>query len=325
MEERTRNIVVGITTLAGLAGLLALLLLFGYLPAWFKEGYHVTVELPQAGGLNTSNRVYLSGIDIGEVESVSLRPPPQKGVIAVARIRSDVRIPQNARVVVESSSLLGGSAIVAFQVDGVDGQVEQYLPTDGSAVVQGQVPSLMDLGDTIQQLSQEWKQVGQHLNRLLEPRSPDAVDTGQTAANLSTVLQRVDARMAEMKEVIAGIQAYTNDEQLRQDIRAAAAGSRQLIDELSTSAQELRQTLGQSVQSLRDRYVALADDLSHTAATIQRLVAAAEQPDGTLGKMINDPSLYNNLNDTFQRMQQAIDEMRLLIQKWKAEGVPIQF
>jgi hypothetical protein len=58
---------------------------------------------------------------------------------------------------------------------------------------------------------------------------------------------------------------------------------------------------------------------------MQKLADKARKGDGTVGKLLNDPALYQNFNDAAERIQKAVDEMKLLIEKWKAEGVPVQF
>lgn len=341
MQERTQNVAVGITTVIGLVGLLAMLLLFGYVPEWLEAGYQVRILLPNAAGLSEGSRVNLSGIDIGSVEAVRLQEPPATGVVVLARIEEDVRLPADARVSV-FTPLLGGSPSIQVEVDGIE-SAQAYLPTDGTAVIDGQVPTLAsefsrelqaalgepmakfdELAASIEALSAEWQQVGQNLNQLLEPRTAEAVDAGDATANIATVLARADERLAEMETALEGINRYVNDEELRENVRVTAANARQLSDTIATSVDELKQTVTENVQALRNRYVALADDLSGAVTSMEQFVDQARTGEGTLGKLVEDPDLYQNLNDAAQRMKQAVDELRLLIQKWKAEGVPVQ-
>ena len=65
------------------------------------------------------------------------------------------------------------------------------------------------------------------------------------------------------------------------------------------------------------------DDASATMAAIDAVVAQAASDDSTLGLLLNDPSLYENLDDSAERLQLLMDEARLLIAKWKAEGIPL--
>ena len=71
--------------------------------------------------------------------------------------------------------------------------------------------------------------------------------------------------------------------------------------------------------------MAVADDLTSVIGAVHAVVEQARSGQGTAGKFLYDPSLYDNLNDTVGRFQASLDEFRLLIQKWKAEGLPVHF
>lgn len=324
MTERKRNVIVGLTTLAGLVGLIGLLLLFGWLPAMLQTGYVVRIQLPKAAGLHEGSRVTYSGIDIGTVTDVALEPPPGTGVVATALIREEVLIPAEAEVTV-TERLIGGGATVAFVPPEQLEEDAEYLPRTGQAVVSGEVPSLagtvseaMENIETVtrsfQEVSAQWTQVGQSLDALMAMRDPGAVDRGEAPASIATVIQRLDSRLAEMEVVLAGINAYVGDQELRADVKQTIANARQVSDRV-----------GGAVESLQESYVALADRLAATAESVEGLAAQAADGEGTLGRLINDPQLYENLNDAAERLQATLDEARLLVQKWKAEGLPVQF
>lgn len=331
MNERSRNIAVGITTIVGLVGLAAMMLLFGYVPEWLEPGYRVQVNLPYAAGLSAGSRARLSGIDVGEIEAVMLREPVGSGVVAVVKVRSDMQLPKMVAAKVEAP-LLGGSPIIEFYLEHPDGVEHGWLAQDGSAVVDGEVPSItgslarelksalegpetqfQQLADDFNALSSEWQAVGKNLNQLLEPRSIDQVQQGEAEANINTVITRLDARLAEIEQVLKGVNEYVNDDKLRENIRITAANAR-----------ELSESLEARFDALQKRYVAVADDLSGMISKADKIIENAREGNGTLGKLVNDPALYNNLTDAVQRMKMTVDQMRLLIEKWKAEGVPVQ-
>ena len=324
MTERNRNMIVGLTTLAGIVGLVVLLLIFGWLPGFMKGGYPIRIELPRAAGLHEGSRVTYSGIDIGVVAEVGLQPPPDTGVVVTAIIREDVNIPEGVTVSVQERLLGGGATIAIASPEILDGEPD-FLGRSGEAVIEGQVPSLAgtvseamenleQVTRSFEQVSAEWAQVGENLNQLMALRSPEAVDAGEAPANLATVVQRLDERLAEMETVLAGVNAYVGDEELRADVKQTASSLRNVSRKVSGA-----------VDTLQEGYVALADQLSETAESVQGLAVEAREGEGTLGRLINDPSLYQNLNDASQRLQKALDEARLLVQKWKAEGLPVQF
>jgi phospholipid/cholesterol/gamma-HCH transport system substrate-binding protein len=320
MKERTISLIVGATTVAGIVGLVVLLSAVGGLNRAWETGYRLTIELPTAGGLHADSRVEYNGIDIGRIDSIRFQDAPKSGVLVAATItETGIELPDDvaARVV---SPMLGGSASAHLIRD--PGPVAGYLPTDGSAVVTGKpavdfsevAQQMARLTDQFQGLSREWTRVGENINLLVEQRTTDEVDDGEAMGNLATVLDRADKRLAELRSAIEGVNSYVNDQELREDVRTTAANAR-----------ELSQRFNDSLDTLRARYVAVADDLSATVQSMQKLADNALESDGTFGKMMNDPELYENLNDASQRLKAAIDDVRLLVEKWKAEGLPVQF
>jgi phospholipid/cholesterol/gamma-HCH transport system substrate-binding protein len=332
MKESTISTIVGATTLAGLIGLAYLLTAVGGLSKAFESGYRVTIELPTAGGLHENSRVIYNGIDVGRIESVRFQDPPKVGVVAVALITNQqVQLPDDVKVTARFPSLLGGSAVA--DIGRETGPVTGHLPTDNSAVIMGEpavdfsliaeelrnalggpMQEFQRISDNFDALSKEWKLVGENINQLVEMRSTNAVDDGEAIGNLATVLARADTRLVELRQAIDGINQYVNDEELRDDVRTAAANAR-----------SVSQRANDSLDTLRTRYVAVADDLSAAVQSMQMLADTTLEGGGTFGKMVSDPALYENLNDASERLKAAIDDVRLLVEKWKAEGLPVQF
>lgn len=322
----------GIVTLGALLGLAWLIYVFGEVPAWFSGHYPVKVRLADAAGLGPGSRIYLNGLDIGKVESLRLMDDPSQGVEAVAFIRPQYRIPTRCEVRV-ISSVFGGSSRLDITIppppeDRSADTAAQHLPTDGSAVLRADTESFTErlesafaqrfdkfdmIADQIGDLSDEYLAVGKKINALLEPRTPEQVDTG-VPANLTSVLARADADLAEMRKAIDAINKLVADEKLQTDIRATVANTRKLTENAD-----------KQLAKLTTRYVGLADDLSKTIKQVDGLIAEARTGQGTLGKLIGDPKLYDALTDAANRLSDALTEAKLLIEKWKAEGVPIQY
>jgi len=340
MTERTRNIAVGLTAIAGLLAIGAMLILFGYLPQWMAKGYDLRVELAHAAGLRHGSRVTYNGIDVGQVTRIDLIPPPGAGVVLVARIEEGVLLPQGVKAAV-SDRLFGGSPTLSLLwTPTAPTEQVQTLATDGSAIIHGEAQSLSGslvgqlseqlaepmqqlkrVSENFEQLSRQWTEVGRNVNKLVEPRAPGDVDAGEEAGNLASMVARADARMAELRDVmdnmnrtLQGVQSWVEDEALRSDVSATVANARKLTANLN-----------EQVQVLSQRYVAVADDMTQALKTLNETVELARSGEGTVGKLLHDPALYNNLNDAGERLNLALDEMNLLLEKLRHEGLPVQF
>ncbi|MEM9415303.1 MAG: MlaD family protein [Planctomycetota bacterium] len=347
-RERRRNITVGITMVLALAGLGFLLFTFGYLPGFLQRGYTVTLVMDNAAGLHDSSRVTLAGIDVGTVEMVELVTEPGEPTRSRVKLRihEEVDVPEDVAVRIETP-LFGGGPVIALMPRGPSTSV---LAKDGSAalsqadvvyaVAQVEVvsPVLTDFRDAYVPLAQ-------HLNAMFD------AEAESDGPNLPRVMTALEQRLGQLERVLDGAEQWTGNAQLLEDVAQAAANLRALsetldgrvaslearylalADEVSAVIEQAGGTLDhadaslaraeQSAQTLEVRLVALADDASHTMATIDALVEQATAEDSTLGLLLNNPSLYENLDDSAERMQLLIEDARLLIAKWKAEGLPL--
>jgi len=338
MTEAQRNTAVGVTVLGGLVSLAALLVLFGYVPDALNPRYRVTIAVPNAAGLSAGSSVTYRGIGVGQIRSIDLRTDtPERGVEIVAMIQQDVALPAELHAEVHTNAFLGGSRLVLAENDQLSGDT---LPTDGSAQLDGRVLSPFDSigGNLAQELTEplskvgqlidrydamaaEWREVAVNLRALTDARSPDQVDAGDGPATLATILARADQRMAELKQAIAGINQYVNDEQLRDDVKTTVANARDMTDAGRAAVDKITD----SVQALQKRYVTAADDLSAAVDSARQLLDQARKGDGTAGKLLKDPALYDNLNDSAQRLNLVLQRLELLFDKWRDEGVELSF
>ena len=58
--------------------------------------------------------------------------------------------------------------------------------------------------------------------------------------------------------------------------------------------------------------------------TINRLATTIESGEGTVGQLINDPKLYQNLLTATNRFSKLLADLQLLAEKWKQSGVGIK-
>jgi ABC-type transporter Mla subunit MlaD len=152
MKEGTRNLIVGLTAIAGLVVFAVIIILFGSVPQWITPSYKLAIHLDDATGVANGTRIRLNGIDIGYVDDVELKKPSYKGVIARCEIETKRLIPAHS-IAIATAGLLGGAATINIRADPPpEGQEETFLVTDGTAEMTGK---MSNLGDQITQVAQE--------------------------------------------------------------------------------------------------------------------------------------------------------------------------
>lgn len=320
MREGRRNFLTGLTGIVGLAGFVFLLLMFGELDALLQPRYRVHVHTENANGLRPGSNIELNGVPIGVVDEVVIQPDPAYPVRVTCFIESGTLIPETAEPFAVTS-LLGSSAILEFAAPSTDDHAHGFLPTDGSAEIRGpiklrmleQVTAELDerlrpfaeaLG-TLKDLSATFNRLGNNLNDLLEP-----AEDGQP--NIRSAVARLTATLDEAHVALESANRWLTDEELRADVRETVQAYRQLADDMRANT-----------DLLTSRIVPVADELSKALVSLQQLMQAAREGDGTFAQLMNNPDLYRSLNDASVRLERVLLEAELLIEKLRSEGISI--
>jgi len=346
-RERKNNIIVGLTALGGLIGLMVLLMAFGYAPSFLRSQYSVTVYMDNVAGLHENSRVTLWGREIGQVTDVGFAQPDEPNLAYVKlSIDEAFDVPRDADVRVETP-LFGGGPVVALVGSSLEAPA---LAKDGNAVLTSSrvvdpLRQLEIVSDDIAELKSTWVGVGDNINALFGGE-------GEGTPSLPRVVMGLEDRLDELQRVFADAEEWLGDEQLREDVTQTAKNARELsstleqtvtsleerylkladaaesrlttVDKTLASATETIDGAAASIGEIERNYVALADDAAKVVSVIDKLVAKADTKDSTIGLLLSDPQLYHNLSDSAERIKLMTDEARLLIEKWKAEGLPIR-
>jgi len=113
-SNRTLEIGTGLFVLLGFAALffLALQLPQGGLKiAGVKSGYHVTADFDNIGDLKVGAPVSMSGVDMGQVDSIHFDSNSYKAVVGMRIYKQYTRIPDDSFASINTQGLLGGKYV----------------------------------------------------------------------------------------------------------------------------------------------------------------------------------------------------------------------
>ena len=293
MKETTRNFVIGIVAIIGVAGFAFLLLLFGNLTTSLRQKYDVTVQANQAMGVRLGSQVTLVGVPIGEVKAVTVVIDSENPVQIILNIEGSIDIPAGVEATV-SNSLIGGTARLDFSIPVGYTTGGATLPHDGNAIVTAKFEGLEE-----------------RLSRTLSEK----------LAGLDLAMRRID-------ELGKDAQKWLGDEQMLADAKSAVAKANDLIDATASTVMALTKTAN-SLQGNANALLAsvqpVFDQLSKTLAQVELLTKQAQDGKGTVGQLMSNPDLYNSLNDSAQRLKSTLGEVELLMKKVRAEGLGVKF
>ncbi len=184
----------------------------------------------------------------------------------------------------EIRQMVENASVIVEQMTGfVDQQTQAYR-----SVSQNILTATEDVAATTARLGQVATNVEAAFN---EGGRVDAILTNAQQASVN--LERLSVQLASTVEGVPGMVA-------RADTTIASLG------DLASSASVLLDTLEPQVQELGPAI----SEARVTLATLQRAAAGLEQGDGTLGRLIHDPALYEEMQATITSLRRLLADVQ---------------
>ena len=273
-------------TKIGLTGAIALVLLF--LGINFLKGAKLFstqntyyIRFSNAKALSKNSTVYADGYDVGRVSNILYDYARPGQVLVAIEVDRGLRIPRGSSARLDEA-VLGGCTLNLLLTTNL---TDSYHP-----------------GDTIQ---------GSDANGLLSKAADMMPQIEQTVARVDSLLASLN-RLVESPHVQAILQ---NTEEVTAHLNQS---SQQLNSLLKNDVPQMTSTFnraGENVVTLTEnlnqlQLQATLDSVNTAVGSLHKLLAQAQDPDGTLGRMMNDPTLYNNLNHTIQSADSLVTDLK---------------
>jgi phospholipid/cholesterol/gamma-HCH transport system substrate-binding protein len=312
MSPSQRNVLVGAVVLVGLGMLAWMVLQFANKASQFflTHGTKITMTTAAAGGLTDGSPVSYKGVNVGRVTGVRrvLNQRSGEDIVIDALIQTSPPLPANLHGRIKQTSLLGGSAMIELEPDPAAAtrpslaRVGGFL-SEGANLPAEPVPDITSLGDNIRDLSSSMQLTITSINDLLrDPKVKEDIKVSLTNAretleNANRISARLDKLGATLEKTADNAQGAIGD------VRVTVTDARGEIKKMS--------------DNLNQRLQQVAESLQHVQSVAQKI----DKGEGTAGKLVNDPKLYDSLADTTAELNLMVKDMRRLIQQWEQEGI----
>ena len=241
-------------------------------------------------GLTAQAPVYIKGYQVGLVESIQYDFKQNPSFTVNVSIDKTIELPRGTQMALVADGLLGGGAI------------ELQLPMMPNRAMPYQK------GDTLPT----------HI-------VPGLVDNLQTG-----LLANLDSLLNQANILLASLNSEVEEGSLRNTLRNVE----RITNDLTVSSRDIRSLTHQQLPALMTKVdstmVGLQEIVSDVNAaniqqtignvdnTINTLNAALQSQDGTLGLLLNDKELYDNLNGALQNLDNAVQNVDTIMMSIKA-------
>jgi phospholipid/cholesterol/gamma-HCH transport system substrate-binding protein len=280
----------------------------------FKQsGYTLIAGFQGLQDLKVSDDVRMAGVPIGTVSETRLAP---KRAEAVLRINAGVRVPSDAVATIVTAGLIGTN-YVAIDLGSPDAPALAPGAEIRTRVTPDVATIMTELGDLSTKLEGALTTINdafggngkegglfQKLNSLVGDNQVKISATMSNLQELTGKLNRGDGTLGKL----------INDPRLHDELLAAVSEFRSTANQakdIITSAQGMvaQVKAGQGALGVLLYDQKVADDLKLTVSNVRDVSDKLTNGKGTLGRLINDDSLYFGVEGTLKKADRAMDSL----------------
>lgn len=244
----------------------------------------------RVNGLTAQAPVYIKGYKVGLVESIHYDFKQSPAFTVAVSIDKAIELPRGTEMALVADGLLGGGAIEL------------------------QLPALMNRAMPYQN--------GDTLPTLIVPGLIDNLQTG--------LLAQLDSILTEANNLLASL----NNEMEQGSLHATLQNVERITNDLTVSSKDIRKLTHNQLPAIMDKVdttiVGLQDivadvqaaDIQSTISTLDSTIhvlnTALQSENGTLGLLLNDTELHDNLNTTLKNLNTAVMNVDTIIMSIKA-------
>ncbi len=262
-------------------------------------------QYDQINGLVNSNPVMINGLRVGKVKTIYFNPDMSGNIIVAITLSNDFPIPQNSVARIFSADLMGSKAI-----DLALGSSPQ-LAQDGDTLLSGVEAGLMA-----------------EVNAQVQPIKKKAEDLLASVDTLVVAFQSIfnESARENLKESFNDIRmTFGNLESATSNIDNLVVQESSRISSILIKLDSLALTLTQNregISNIVSNFEVISDSLSKsdipstfanintTLADMQVLLRSIEQGKGTLGQLMVNDSLYDQLNNSAASLDSLLRDVK---------------
>ena len=245
-------------------------------------------------GLFKSNPVLINGYKVGSVTSINMNRATLELTVGIT-VGDDIKVPKNSIMKIVNNDLIGSKA------------VELIFGDDSTEFAK--------TGDFLK--AEQDQGIAQAVSGVLEPLTQSVssvlgnIDTAIAGADLETTLRDASLALKSFKETADKLNNLLNGKDaeiaaILSNVKETTVGLKGLTPKIDGILNEIDST---SKELSSVEFGVLAAQVKNLAKELEKTTAAVNSKDGTLGMLVNDKELYNNLDITVAKLKALLEDI----------------
>jgi phospholipid/cholesterol/gamma-HCH transport system substrate-binding protein len=255
-------------------------------------------------GLQNSNPVIINGLQVGTVYSITTEKDMRE-ILVTMNITKDIHIPNNSIATIKSNPLGTPSIEISLGNSATFLKDKDSILTENSAGIFNDVlkkvdPVLFEVKKALGSVDT----LVDNFNSMLDPTSKN---------NIAATLANVNKITAAMLVSTASLNALLNTQ------TGALAKSMNNVSSITGNFANNNEKINSVMSNLDKTTAKFANlDVQNTLTNLDKAInelkntiSNINSSDGTLGKLLNDPTLYKNLASSGNKLNLLLDDVRI--------------
>lgn len=274
----------------------AILSMFGYNylkgSSLFGVERNFYVVYDNVEGLNPDATVTVNGLVVGRVKTIDLSDDASHLIVSFTIDKKDFNFSKSSKVRLYDSSIIGGKSLAI-----IPNYSDSSIAVDGDEL-QGEIEKgMMDvIADKVVPLGNDLSSVVIKVDTLLHSLNTILDDKHQK--HLQQAIENVDNTIANLNKTSESLNTLLDNNHSKIDKSLAN------FEHTTENFAKLSDSLAQINVNL------LAEEIENTISSLNSLVTSIEQGEGSLGKIMKDEALYNNLENASEELEMLLRDLR---------------
>lgn len=273
-----------------------LLLIFGYSflkgKNWFDSSRTFYAVYNDVEGLTPSSPVTINGLEVGNVTSIGFLDNSGKLLVTFS-VDNDFPFSKKSIAQIYGGGLIGGKS-VAILPEYEKGNMAKSGDTLESAIEEG----LLELvNERLTPLQEKVEKVIVSTDSLIN--AFNQVLNEKTRKDIKNSIEDLSITVASLKNTAGSANALLSENTPKLNRTFSN------LDEMSTNLNNFSDTLSQV--NLKK----MTDDLESAVSNFEDVTNKLTNGDGTAAKLINDPTVYNNLEKATNQLDELLQDVKL--------------
>jgi phospholipid/cholesterol/gamma-HCH transport system substrate-binding protein len=257
-------------------------------------------------GLMTANSITINGLNVGQVNKMYFHPEKPGRVVVEIYMSNNVPVPGNSMARIFSSDLLGTRGIQIIPGD------SPIMAQSGDTLISAMQLSLQDeVNDMVEPIMRKTENLITSFDTVLNVLSE--IFNKETRDNLSGTVESLRNTMQNLESATLTVDTLVDG----QKIRLARIISN--VESISANLKQNNENLNRIISNVATLSDSLAQaDVAGIMGKVNRavgglntIVQKIEQGEGSMGQLVNNDKMYNELETASRELNLLLEDMRL--------------